>query len=120
MNGFWVYIAENLLPIGVAVAGVVAWLFDKRKRKAEVDSITAINKQGEASALALMEESYQKFIKEVQRQLDEVRAENAQLKEQIKTFTAQAEKDARLISELKWKIESYERELKKFKRTNSI
>ena len=120
MNSVWVYIAENLLPIGIAIAGVVAWFFDKRKRKAEVGSITVMNKQGEASALALMEESYQKFIKEVQRQLDEVRAENAQLKEQIKTFTAQAEKDARLISELKWKIESYERELKKFKRTNGV
>ena len=120
MNSVWVYIAENLLPIGVAVAGVVAWFFDKRKRKAEVGSITAMNKQGEASALALMEESYQKFIKEVQRQLDDVRVENAQLKEQLKIFTAQAEKDARLISELKGKVESYEREFQRFKRTNGI
>ena len=120
MNSVWVYIAENLLPIGIAIAGVVAWFFDKRKRKAEVGSITAMNKQGEASALALMEESYQKFIKEVQRQLDEVRVENAQLKEQLKIFTAQAEKDARLISELKGKVESYEREFQKFKRTNGI
>ncbi len=120
MNSVWVYIAENLLPIGIAIAGVVAWFFDKRKRKAEVGSITAMNKQGEASALALMEESYQKFIKEVQRQLDEVRVENAQLKEQLKIFTAQAEKDARLISELKGKVESYEREFQRFKRTNGI
>ena len=120
MDGIWMYVAENLLPIGIAIAGVVAWFFDRRKRKAEVDSISAMNKQGEASALALMEESYQKFIKEVQRQLDEVRAENAQLKEQLRTFTAQAEKDARLISELKGKVESYEKELKMFKRTNGI
>lgn len=114
------YIIENLLPIGVGLAGVVAWIFDKRKRKAEVGSITAMNKQGEASALALMEESYQKFIKEVQRQLDEVREENAKLKEQLRTFTVQAEKDAKLISELKGKVESYEMELRKFKRTNGI
>lgn len=130
------YIIDNLLPIAIAVAGVIAWFFDKRKRDAEVESLTTLNNQAKANALDGMQEAYAEFVKEVQRQLSDVKNENEELKrsiatleidlknsnrereklkEQIKGFVSQSEKDARLISELKRKVESYEVELKKFK-----
>lgn len=130
------YIIDNLLPIAIAVAGAIAWFFDKRKRLAEVESITTSNNQAKANALEGMQEAYAEFVKEVQRQLSDVKKENAELKisiamleedlknsnrereelkEQIRGFVSQSEKDAKLISELKRKVESYEVELKKFK-----
>ena len=130
------YIIDNLLPIAIAAAGAVAWFFDKRKRLAEVESITTLNDQAKANALEGMQEAYAEFVKEVQRQLSDVKNENKELKvsiatlkedlknsnrereelkEQIRGFVSQSEKDARLISELKRKVESYEVELRKFK-----
>lgn len=130
------YIIDNLLPIAIAVAGAVAWFFDKRRRLAEVESITTLNNQAKANALEGMQEAYAEFVKEVQRQLSDVKKENKELKagiatlkeelknsnrereelkEQIRGFISQSEKDAKLISELKRKVESYEVELRKFK-----
>lgn len=132
----WQYIIDNLLPIAIAVAGAIAWFFDKRKRHAEVEVINVQNNQAKASALEVMQDAYADFVKEVQRQLADVKKENEELKtsiatlekdlknsnrereelkEQIRGFISQSEKDAKLISELKRKVESYEVELKKFK-----
>lgn len=138
------YILQNLLPIGLAVGGMVAWFLDKRKRKAELDTILVANKQSEGSLFQIMQDAYKDFSEETLRQIADLKAiikdvqdENYSLKgrvkslekelvdakeeresliEQVAQFKKQSESDAALISQLKQKIESYEKELKTFRK----
>lgn len=133
----WNYLLENILPIGIALAGAIAWVFDKRKRDAELETLKSQNKQQEASALSGMQDVYDRFVEAVKKQIEELREENSQLKERIftleqqlvdaekergelvalvDTFKKQSERDGILISELKQKVESYEKGLRKFKK----
>lgn len=133
----WNYLLENILPIGIALAGAIAWVFDKRKRDAELETLKSQNKQQEASALSGMQDVYDRFVEAVKKQIEDLREENSQLKERIYTleqqlidagkervelvalvdaFKKQSERDGILISELKQKVESYEKGLRKFKK----
>lgn len=134
------YILSNLLPLGIAIAGSIAWFFDKRKREAELKSILAQNKLQEATALQSMQDVYDKFVEDVKIQISELREENAILRarirelekqliaaneerlhliEQINNFKEQSQKDTKLIAELKGKVEGYEKNLKIFRKENS-
>lgn len=138
------YILQNLFPIGLAIGGMVAWFLDKRKRKAELDTILVANKQSEGSLFQIMQNAYKDFSEETLKQIAdfksiirEVQEENLSLKgrvkslekelidakkerellvEQVAQFKKQSASDAALISQLKQKIESYERELKTFRK----
>ena len=138
------YLMDNLLPLAIAVGGGIAWIFDKQKRKAELESVKisneqskALNKQNEAGALAGMQEEYAKFVEVVRKEIAELREENTalknrvkdlekelkasadertQLSEQLGEFKVQAEKDAKLIRELNTKIQNYEKEMKVFRK----
>ena len=135
---------DNLLPVAIAVGGGIAWILDKQKRKAELESVKisneqskALNKQNEAGALAGMQEEYAKFVEVVRKEIAELREENTalksrvkdlekelkasadertQLSEQLGEFKVQAEKDAKLIRELNTKIQNYEKEMKVFRK----
>jgi predicted RNase H-like nuclease (RuvC/YqgF family) len=138
------YLLDNLLPLAIAVGGGIAWILDKQKRKAELESVKisneqskALNKQNEAGALAGMQEEYAKFVEVVRKEIAELREENTalksrvkdlekelkasanertQLSEQLGEFKVQAEKDAKLIRELNTKIQNYEKEMKVFRK----
>lgn len=133
----WNYLIDNLLPIAIAIGGAIAWIFDRKKRDAEYKSALAANKQSEATALQGMQEVYDKFVGDVKVQIDSLKEENKDLKErvkelenelktsneereklseQIKSFKEQSAKDSKLIISLKMKIESYEKELKSFRK----
>lgn len=130
------YLLDNLLPILIAIGGMVAWFFDKRKRMEELQSIKVINKQTEATAMQGMQDVYDKFVSDVKLQLDELRSENQFLRERILTlendlqivneertkliesvarFKQQSEIDSKLIQQLKSKLEQYAKELRSFK-----
>lgn len=131
------YLIDNLLPIGIAIAGAVAWFFDKRKRDAELKSVQVQNKHSEATAMQGMQDVYDKFVEDVKIQLVELKNENKDLRiriteleenlresaieregliSQMNEYKAQSEKDTKIIAQLKTKIESYEKELKAFRK----
>lgn len=145
------YIIDNLLPLGMAVAGVVVWIFDKRKRDAEIESMGTQNVRAKADVLSEIKEAYDGFAVEIRQQLANIKGENSKLKEsvsemreeneylkksiatleyelnvsilereklkaQVSNFIDQAERDAKLIARLQRKIESYEIEIKAFRK----
>lgn len=80
------YIIENLLPIFIGIAGLVAWLLDKNKRKAEIDSVKVTNKQGEYTAFETMQNSYTKMVEDMNAKFDELRNENSELQNKMAEF----------------------------------
>ena len=121
------YLIDNLLPIAIAIGGAIAWVAEKKKRKAEIDSVVVTNKQGEATALQGMQSVYDKFVEDVKTQIAELRAENAALRTEIAEVKRQAEKERKEltseVNELKEKntalmaeIEKYVKELKLYRK----
>ena len=121
------YLIDNLLPIAIALSGAIAWITEKKKRKAEIDSVVVTNKQGEATALQGMQSVYDKFVEDVKTQIAELRAENAALRSEIAEIKRQAEKERKEltseVNELKEKntalmaeIEKYVKELKLYRK----
>lgn len=145
------YIIDNLLPLGMAVAGVIVWIFDKRKREAELENLDTQNVKAKADVLSEIKEAYDGFAVEIRQQLANIKGENTTLKEavsemleeneglkksiatleyelnisilereklkaQVSNFIDQAERDAKLIARLQRKIESYEIEIKAFRK----
>jgi len=145
------YIIDNLLPLGMAVAGAIVWIFDKRKRDAEIEGMDTQNVKAKADVLSEIKEAYDGFAVEIRQQLANVKGENGKLKEsiseilkenedlrksiatleyelnistlereklkaQVSGFIDQAERDAKLIARLQRKIESYEKEIKAFRK----
>ena len=121
------YLIDNLLPIAIAIGGAVAWFTEKKKRKAEIDSVVVTNKQGEATALQGMQSVYDKFVEDVKKQITELRAENASLRSEIAEVKRQAEKERKEltseVNDLKEKnmalmaeIEKYVKELKLYRK----
>lgn len=126
------YLLDNLLAILIAVGGAIAWFFDKRRRVAEIENLKSTNKQTETSALQGMQEAYDKFVLDVNSQIDDLREKNytlrkelkslqeqldtantqrKKLEDQVKRFEVQSEKDAILIKQLKRAVEGYEERL---------
>ena len=121
------YLIDNLLPIAIAIGGAIAWVAEKKKRKAEIDSVVVTNKQGEATALQGMQSVYDKFVEDVKTQIAELRAENAALRTEIAEVKKQAEKERKEltseVNDLKEKnmalmaeIEKYVKELKLYRK----
>ena len=121
------YLIDNLLPIAIALSGAIAWLTEKNKRKAEIDSVVVTNKQGEATALQGMQSVYDKFVEDVKTQIAELRAENAALRTEIAEVKRQAEKERKELTsevnelkarntELMAEIEKYVKELKLYRK----
>ena len=92
------YLIENLLPILIALSGAIAWITEKKKRKAEIDSVVVTNKQGEATALQGMQSVYDKFVEDVKTQINELRAENTNLQTEIAEVKKQAEKERKELT----------------------
>ena len=135
------YLIENWMPIGVAVGGMVGWFFDSKKRKAELIALQLANEQNKTSIKTGLETAstdiYKKLFDTVSVQIDEMREnlsemheENLKLKEKIIDLENQLDLVNRerldLINqvrdfknqndEIKIKIESYEKELKLYRK----
>ena len=137
------YLVENWMPISVAIGGMVGWFFDSKKRKAELIALQLANEQNKTSIKTGLETAstdiYKKLfdtvsvqIDEMRENLSEMREENLKLKEKITDLENQLDLVNRerldLINqvrdfknqndELKIKIESYEKELKLYRKEN--
>ena len=121
------YLIENLLPILIALSGAIAWITEKKRRKAEIEGVIVTNKQGEATALQGMQSVYDKFVEDVKTQIAELRTENAALRTEIAEVKKQAEKERKEltseVNDLKEKnmalmaeIEKYVKELKLYRK----
>ena len=125
----WEYLLNNSLAIGVALVGLIGWFLESKKRKVEMETIIAQNKQQEASALSTMQGTYAVFtedvkiqinilkkrILELEKQLFDSNQDREALKRQIDGFQRQAKKDTLVIGELRRKLNNYEKELEKFR-----
>ena len=137
------YLMENWMPIGVAIGGMIGWFFDSKKRKAELIALQLANEQNKTSIKTGLETAstdiYKKLFDTVSMQIDEMREnlsemreENLKLKEKITDLENQLDlvnkERLDLINqvrdfknqndELKIKIESYEKELKLYRKEN--
>ena len=137
------YLMENWMPISVAIGGMVGWFFDSKKRKAELIALQLANEQNKTSIKTGLETAstdiYKKLfdtvsvqIDEMRENLSEMREENLKLKEKITDLENQLDlvnkERLDLINqvrdfknqndELKIKIESYEKELKLYRKEN--
>ena len=137
------YLMENWMPIGVAIGGMIGWFFDSKKRKAELIALQLANEQNKTSIKTGLETAstdiYKKLfdtvsvqIDEMRENLSEMREENLTLKEKITDLENQLDlvnkERLDLINqvrdfknqndELKIKIESYEKELKLYRKEN--
>lgn len=137
------YLMENWMPIGVAIGGMIGWFFDSKKRKAELIALQLANEQNKTSIKTGLETAstdiYKKLfdtvsvqIDEMRENLSEMREENLKLKEKIIDLENQLDvvnkERLELINqvqnfkyqndELKIKIESYEKELKLYRKEN--
>ena len=137
------YLMENWMPISVAIGGMIGWFFDSKKRKAELIALQLANEQNKTSIKTGLETAstdiYKKLfdtvsvqIDEMRENLSEMREENLKLKEKITDLENQLDlvnkERLDLINqvrdfknqndELKIKIESYEKELKLYRKEN--
>ena len=137
------YLMENWMPIGVAIGGMIGWFFDSKKRKAELIALQLANEQNKTNIKTGLETAstdiYKKLFDTVSVQIDEMREnlsemheENLKLKEKITDLENQLDlvnkERLDLINqvrdfknqndELKIKIESYEKELKLYRKEN--
>lgn len=137
------YLMENWMPISVAIGGMIGWFFDSKKRKAELIALQLANEQNKTSIKTGLETAstdiYKKLFDTVSVQIDEMREnlsemheENLKLKEKIIDLENQLDvvnkERLELINqvqnfkyqndELKIKIESYEKELKLYRKEN--
>ena len=100
MTVLWGHIEANLIPIITLTAGLIAWLFDRRKHRAEIQGIMAENKRiaaesksSEVDALKNMQTAYDKFVADMnaqmlalRRTLSERDTEIAELKDMVKVL----------------------------------
>ena len=91
LNGFFVnvkymvlnYLIDNMLPIAIAIGSAIAWLSERRKRKAEINGVEMTTEQGNAEVFQKMRSSYVEFISDINARLDELQKENAVLKKEV-------------------------------------
>ena len=139
MNVLMNYIAENLLPLGVALAGAVAWIADRYKRKAELDGVNANSEVTKTSAMQTMQEIYKTLTEQIKVEFDALKCDMNTLKKdnselvnkvksleealklantEVENLRKQADKDGETIKTMKLKIDSYEKELKIYRKEN--
>ena len=127
------YLIDNMLPIVIAIGGAIAWLSERRKRKADIASVEVVTAQGNAEVFQKMRNSYNEFVLDLNTRLDELRNENAELKKEVAELRKQlsgADKErVELTSKvhdleaqnahLKQELEKYQKELKLYRKENN-
>ena len=126
------YLIDNMLPIVIAIGGAIAWLSERRKRKADIASVEVVTAQGNAEVFQKMRNSYNEFVLDLNTRLDELRNENAELKKEVaelrKRLSGAETERVELTSKvhdletqnarLKQELEKYQKELKLYRKEN--
>ena len=126
------YIIDNMLPIMIAIGGAIAWLSERRKRKADIASVEVVTAQGNAEVFQKMRNSYNEFVLDLNTRLDELRNENAELKKEVaelrKRLSGAETERVELTNKvhdletqntrLKQELEKYQKELKLYRKEN--
>src|SRR5574344_884357 len=124
------YLIDNMLPIAIAIGGAVAWLSERRKRKADIAGVEVVKAQGNAEVFQKMRNSYNEFVLDLNTRLDELRRENAELRKEVSELRRQlsgAETERVELTnkvheleaqnaELKLELEKYQKELKLYRK----
>ena len=124
------YLIDNMLPIAIAIGSAIAWLSERRKRKAEIKGVEMTTEQGNAEVFQKMRSSYVEFISDINARLDELQKENAVLKKEVAELRKRlVGSDAERIelvnkvhdleaqnTELRAELEKYKNELKLYKK----
>ena len=127
------YLIDNMLPIVIAIGGAIAWLSERRKRKADIASVEVVTAQGNAEVFQKMRNSYNEFVQDLNTRLDELRNENAELKKEVAELRKRlsgAETDRVELTNkvhdletqntrLKQELEKYQKELKLYRKENN-
>lgn len=137
MDNIWSYIMDNLLPVLTIIGGGIAWLVDRQQRKIALEKAKSENKGTEAAAMQGMQTVYDDFVKDVEDkikgfkeqiyeqslQIEALKSkliiaeeERGNLLKEIECFRDQSKIDAQLISSLKTKVDTYEKELKLYRK----
>ena len=124
------YLIDNMLPIAIAIGSAIAWLSERRKRKAEIKGVEMTTEQSNAEVFQKMRSSYVEFISDINARLDELQKENAVLKKEVAELRKRlVGSDAERIelvnkvhdleaqnTELRAELEKYKNELKLYKK----
>ena len=105
------YLIDNLLPIIVAIGGAIAWLAERKKRKAEIKGVEVTTEQGNAEVFQKMRNSYVEFISDINARLDELQKENADLKNEVSELRTENAALRTEIAEVKKQAEKERKEL---------
>ena len=126
------WLMDNVLSILIAAGGAIAWLSERRKRKADIAGVEVVTAQGNAEVFQKMRNSYNEFVLDLNTRLDELRNENAELKKGIaelrKRLSGAETERVELTNkvhdleaqnaELKSELEKYQKELKLYRKEN--
>ena len=69
------WLMDNVLSILIAAGGAIAWLSERRKRKADIAGVEVVTAQGNAEVFQKMRNSYNEFVLDLNTRLDELRNE---------------------------------------------
>jgi len=90
------------LPSLIAIIGCgIAWLFDRKKRQADMVRLRTENKAAEACALEKMQGVYMIFVKDVEAQILKQKNQIAELKDEIIELKAENKELKGMIEQLK-------------------
>ena len=106
MSSLWAYVGDNLLPLLTVIGGIIVWLFDKNKRRAELKGMQVTNEQSEVSIFKSMQESYKVLKEEMDQALQTVREEVKRLREENEVLKQAIFSSKERISELESQLES--------------
>ena len=110
------WLMNNVLAILIAAGGAIAWINERKKRKADVKSVEVNNRQGEATAMTGMQAVYDTLVEDVKIQFAELRLESKNLKDQIAEDNANYLKSQKEISELRNKLSDAEKEISELRK----